>query len=112
MVIRALPSIRRSLALLLLAVFVVVGCRPDGGGASPTSAATTAVARTGEPAPTATVQPAPSDDGATAGEPRPSTTLEPAPSATPTPTPEVVGAEPKPFAMNLYRKGDFVAQYN
>lgn len=114
MVIPALPSLRRSLALLLLAALVVVGCKPDGGGASPTSAATMAVARTGEPAPTATAtgEPVPSDDGATAGEPRPSATLEPAPSAAPTPTPEVAQAERKPFAMNLYRKGDFVAQYN
>jgi len=111
MVIRVLPSLRRSLAPLLVAVLVVSGCKPDGGGASPTSAATMAVARTGEPAATATGEWAPSDDGATAGEPRPSATLEPAPSAAP-PTPEVVQAERKPFAMNLYRRGDFVAQYN
>ena len=114
MVIRALPSLRRSLALLLLAGFVVLACKPDGGGASPTSAATMAVARTGEPVPTAiaTAEPAASDDGATAGEPQPSATVEPAPNATPTPTPEAEAAERKPFAMNLYRKGDFVAQYN
>jgi hypothetical protein len=113
MVIRASP-LRRSLALLVLAALVAVGCTPDGGGASPTSAATMAVARTAEPLPTATAtaEPVPSDDGATAGEPRPSATLEPAPSAAPTPAPEVAQAERKPFAMNLYRKGDFVAQYN
>jgi hypothetical protein len=113
MVIRALP-LRRSVALLVLAALVAVGCTPDGGGASPTSAATMAVARTAEPLPTATAtaEPVPSDDGATAGEPRPSATLEPAPSAAPTPIHEVAQAERKPFAMNLYRKGDFVAQYN
>ena len=121
MVIRALPSLRRSLALLLLAAFVVVGCRPDGGGASPTSAATMAVARTGQPAPTPTGQPAATptgqpaatDDGATAGELGPSATAEPAPTSAPTPTarPAVAEADRKPFAMNLYRKGDFVAQY-
>ena len=112
MVFPALPSLRRSLALLLLAALVVVGCKPDDGGASPTSAATMAVARTVEPAPTPTVQPAPSDDGATAGEPGPSATVESAPTATPTPQPDVAEADRKPFAMNLYRKGDFVAQYN
>ena len=118
MFLRALPSLRRPLALLLLAAIVVAGCTPDGGGSSPTSGATSAVVRTGEPAPTAGAsasgQPEPSDDGATAGEPRPSAAVEPAPSATPTPTPrtEVAEAERKPFAMNLYRKGDFVAQYN
>lgn len=112
MVIPALPSHRRSIALLLLAVIVAAGCTPDGGGASPTSAATMAVARTAEPTPTPTTtgEPAPSDDGATAGEPRPSATLEPPPSATP--TPEVAQADRQPFSMNLYRKGDFVAQYN
>jgi hypothetical protein len=113
MVIPALPSLRRSLALLLLAALVVVGCKPDGGGASPTSAATMAVARTGEPAPTPTGEPAASDDGATAGEPRPSATVEPAPTADPTPTPrpEVAEADREPFEMNLFRNGDFVAQY-
>ena len=114
MVIPALPSLRRPLALLLLAALVAVACTPDRGGASPTSAATTAVVQTGEPAPTASDSPVPSDDGATAGEPRPSATAEPTPSAAqaPTPRPEVAAAERKPFAMNLYRKGDFVAQYN
>ena len=117
MIIRALPSLRRPLALLLLAAIVAAGCNPDDGGASPTSAATIAVARTGEPLTTAgasaSSQPIPSDDGATAGEPGPSAAVEPAPSAAPTPTPRpVADAERKPFAMNLFRKGDFVAQYN
>jgi hypothetical protein len=113
MVIRALPSLRRPLALLLLAVLVVVGCKPDGGGASPTSAATMAVARTGEPARARTGEPAPSDDGATAGEPGLSATVEPVPTAAPTtiPPPEVAEADREPFAMNLFRTGDFVAQY-
>jgi hypothetical protein len=38
----------------------------------------------------------------------PTPSLAPAPTAEPEPTPEV---EDGPFAMNLYRKGDFVAQY-
>ena len=113
MVIPALSSLRRPLALLLFAAIVAAGCTPDGGGATPTSEATTAVARTAVPAPTAlaTEEPAPSDDGATAGEPGPSATAEPTPTPTPTP-PEAAEVERKPFAMNLYRKGDFVAQYN
>ena len=59
--------------------------------------------------------PAPSDDGVTAGEPQPSPSLAPSPTASPSPTsppaPSVAAAEPEPFAMNLYEKGDFVAQY-
>jgi len=111
MVIRALPSLRRPLGLLLLAVMVAAGCMPDDGDASPTSAATIAVARTGEPA--RTREPAASDDGAMAGEPGASATVEPPPSAsaTPTPPPEVAEADREPFAMNLFREGDFVAQY-
>jgi hypothetical protein len=91
---------------------VVVGCTPDPGGAPPTSAATIAVARSAEPAPTLTGEPAPTDDGATAGEPEASAAVAPAPTAIPTPTPlPEAQADPKPFAMNLYRKGDYVAQY-
>jgi hypothetical protein len=113
MVIPALSSLRRSLAVLLLAAIVAAGCTPDGGRAAPTSDATTAVAPTASPTPTAvtpTEEPAPSDDGATAGEPAPSASVVPAPTATPTPTP-AAEAERKPFAMNLFRRGDFVAQY-
>ncbi|MDF2733967.1 MAG: hypothetical protein K0S97_590 [Chloroflexota bacterium] len=109
MVIPALRSLRRALAPLLFAAIVVGACTPGGDDATPTSEATTAVLRTGEPAPTATRVPAPSDDGATAGEPGPSPTVEPA--ATSSPTPEAAEVERKPYAMNLYRKGDFVAQY-
>jgi hypothetical protein len=115
MVIQPVRSLRRSLVLLFVAVIAVAACKPDGGGASPTSAATMAVAPTGVPAPTTapTGVPAPSDDGATAGEPDASATAEPAPSTRPSPgpLPDVAQADPEPFAMNLYRKGDFVAQY-
>ena len=73
-------------------------------------------ARNDDPAPTATptpsIAPAATDDGATAGEPDASTPVAPAPTATPTPKPPAESqADPKPFAMNLYRTGDFVAQY-
>ena len=119
MVIRALSPLRRTLALLLLAAIAAAGCTPGGGEPVPTSEATTAVARTAEPAPTAgasapstaTPQPAASDDGATAGEPGPSATVAPTPTPTPTPPAEAAEVERKPFAMNLFRRGDFVAQY-
>jgi hypothetical protein len=117
MAVMSLPAwsrVRRFVLLLLVVVLVAVACKP-GGDPSPTSAATTAVrtagpAPIGEPAPTG--EPAATDDGATAGEPEASTIVEPAPSAAPTPTPlPEAQADPKPFAMNLYRKGDYVAQY-
>ena len=56
-----------------------------------------------------TGEPAPSDDGATAGEPVASATVAPTPS--PSPPSPAADVEREPFAMNLYRKGDFVAQY-
>lgn len=118
----AVTASRRSrLITALLAAAVVVGaCRPGDDGA--TAAATMAL---GEPGPVAgaatpapppaastapTVVPAPSDDGATAGDP--ASTATPRATATPTaaPTPSAV-VERTPFDMNLYRKGDFVAQY-
>ena len=98
MVFPALSSLRRPLALLLFAAIVAAGCTPDGGGATPTSEATTAVARTAEPAPTAlaTEEPAPSDDGATAGEPDPSATVgaDPDPDPDPDPRPPRLSASP------------------
>ena len=114
MVIPALSSLRRPLALLLVAAIVAAGCTPDGGGATPTSEATTAVARTGEPAPTATCDRGAGTEPTTAPRPASQTRARPSsptPTPTPTPRPEAAEAERKPFAMNLYRKGDFVAQY-
>jgi hypothetical protein len=113
MVLRVLSSLRRNLPLLLLVVLATAACQPGGNDASPTSAATIAVAPTADTEPAQTAEPAPSGDGATAGEPEASAIVEPVPSArpTPTPTPEVAKTDPEPFAMNLYRKGDYVAQY-
>jgi hypothetical protein len=117
MVTRAFSPRLRPVVLLLAAVVVAAACKPDG---APTPAATIAVVQTGSPAatgavptPARTVEPAPSGDGTTAGEPPPSATLEPPPaaSATPIPPSEAAPADPEPFAMNLYRKGDYVAQY-
>ena len=106
---RATTSGRLSLSLLLLAVIVAAGCMPAAGAASPAPTATGEAART--------AQPVPSDDGVTAGEaPLASASTEasssPVPvraSSAPSKAPPVAAAEP--FAMNLYRKGDFVAQY-
>ena len=116
---RPVHGTRRTVSPLLLfglvAVLVAGGLHAGRDGA-PTAAATTAVARTGEPArtgqpaPSPTGEPAPTDDGATAGEPggqrdrRADTQPDPDPR-------RAAEADPKPFAMNLYRKGDFVAQY-
>jgi hypothetical protein len=117
MVTRAFSPRLRPVVLLLAAVVVTAACKPDG---APTPAATIAVVQTGSsaatgavPTPARTVEPAPSGDGTTAGEPPASATLEPAPAASAThePTSEAAPADPEPFAMNLYRKGDYVAQY-
>jgi hypothetical protein len=117
MVTRASSPRLRPFVLLLAAVLLAAACKPDG---APTPAATVAAVQTGSPAatgalptPARTAEPAPTGDGATAGEPEATAALEPAPtsSATPTPVPEAAQADPEPFAMNLYRKGDYVAQY-
>jgi hypothetical protein len=83
----------------LVVVLVVVGCAPSAGSPS--------------------ASPTPLGDGITAGGPQPtrsappspSGTIAPAPSPTVAPSPTPVPPEPEPFAMNLYAKGDYVAQY-
>jgi hypothetical protein len=108
-------SLRRFASIIVVAVVVAAGCDPGGRDASPTSAATIAAVPPVEssPTPAPTGVPAPIDDGTTAGEPEASATLEPAATASPTaaPVPDVVQPDPEPFAMNLYRRGDYVAQY-
>ena len=94
----------RAILVLLAAAFVAGGCIPSAGKPSPPPAAV----------PVVPTEPAASDDGVTAGEPQLRPSAAPsaqAPTATPTPTPDDPQADPEPFAMNLYRKGDFVAQY-
>lgn len=54
MVVPALLSQRRVVPLLFLTILAVAACRPGDGGPSPTSAATMAVTRTGNPVRTAT----------------------------------------------------------
>ena len=97
--------LHRAILLLLAATVVAGGCVPSAANPSPTPAAVPVVPST---------EPAASQDGVTAGEPQPSPSAAPpvpAPTATPTPPPDIQQADPEPFAMNLYRKGDFVAQY-
>jgi hypothetical protein len=101
------PARRFSLASIVLAMAFTAGCVPSAAAPTDVPSATAA--------PTPTVAPTASDDGITAGEPHPSpsVTLEPTPAptrtavASPTPAPP----EPEPFAMNLYKNGDYVAQY-
>lgn len=105
----------RAVPVLLLAALFVGACLPGGSTPVPSPLATTAVT--------------PTDDalGGPPAQPRaPVATAIPTPAATPTPTPlptstpasptsstppQVAEADPEPFDMNLYRKGDFVAQY-
>ncbi|HET9344090.1 MAG TPA: hypothetical protein VFO05_00195 [Candidatus Limnocylindrales bacterium] len=92
---------------ILLAIALAAGCAPSA--AAPSDVAPPTITRS----PDAT--PVPSDEGVTAGEPHASTALDPtptvAPSPSPTPVPSAQAAKPEPFAMNLYRRGDYVAQY-
>jgi hypothetical protein len=100
----AVPRPASPLRLLLclgLIAAISFGCAPATAVPSPIAAA--------PPVETAPVAMQPAD--ITAGEPEPSPTVAPTPpSATAAPT-VAPSAEPEPFAMNLYAKGDFVAQY-
>ena len=97
---------------LLVVVLVVVGCAPSALGQSGVDSDSAAA---GSPS----TSPTPFGDGITAGGPRPTPSATPSrsPTIAPTPSPTVVRSlgpvpqEPEPFAMNLYAKGDYVAQY-
>jgi len=103
----------------LLAAALIAGCAGPGEpvalAADPTPAAASATPPsedeqgpgTAEPAtPAATERVTLSNP--TFGPPAPSPAPSPEPTHEPEPTPEI---EDGPFAMNLFRKGDFVAQY-
>ena len=104
------PAPRRPTATLvaLLLALAVAGCGAavsadaEGGGSSAPIPSLGAVQSIGLPSPSA------SGSTAVAADPSPSAiaTAKPLPSATATPEPRR-----KPFAMNLYRRGDYVAQY-
>jgi hypothetical protein len=64
-----------------------------------------------QPVATLAARPLPPSSSSSASEPSASSSTATA-DATPTPTPTATGTTlAKPFAMNLYRRGDFVAQY-
>lgn len=99
---------RRTATLILLAAAVMLSaCTP--GGATPTPAVTSAVTPSDDALGVApSVAPAPTS--IPSADPTPST-----PATTPVPPtsapPQIAEADPEPFAMNLYRRNDFVAQY-
>lgn len=120
----------RMLAPFLIAAVVLGACSPPVTPSTPGPSRAIAVAPTQAPStaiPTAPESPGPSADSVTGGESAlPDATSppagEPAASSSPTPEPDPTARpstairpeaaqDPDPFAMNLYRKGDFVAQY-
>ena len=120
----AFPAGRRS-SLILIAIFVFAACSPTANTTEPVPSGADAAALEITPRPSPSTSgdgPEPSGDSVTGGQataipstaPTASPTATPKPEATPQaslePTP-VAASELDPFAMNLYRKGDFVAQY-
>lgn len=112
----------RVLPVLLLAVVLVGACAdPVTGGRgaelrsgetatgptmAPTTAPTSAAVVSPVPPPTPGLTPSP--------EPSPATSASPEPTPEPTPEPQAGQAatkQLKPYALNLYRRGDYVAQY-
>jgi hypothetical protein len=88
---------------------------PAAIAAAPTTSAAPGPSASGAP----TASPGPGGDSVTGGEFGTSASSAPASAsappavaeARPTATPRPAAAAAKPFALNLYRKGDFVAQY-
>ncbi len=113
------PTFQRVALLLLGAILATAACMPGAGTPPPQPASTSAsgpgssgpVAAAASPsaAPTGTpVRATPRPSTAPPATPPPTTT--PAPSATPAEG-DTAGPVAEPYDMNLYRKGDFVAQY-
>jgi hypothetical protein len=131
------PAFRpnRLLVPLLIAAFVLAACSPRVDQATPSpspSDAGSPSAAAAAAVPEVSASPAPGGDAVTGGESTAnaspsatsSATSTPEPTPTPTPTPAPTPSsdpsatprpaadnDPDPFDMNLYRKGDFVAQY-
>jgi hypothetical protein len=134
------PAFRpgRLLVPLLIAAFVLAACSPRVESAAPSPSASDVASLSSSPSapasaavPEASGAPAPGGDSVTGGEstpsaspstssatPTPDPTPAPAPAASPDPTDDppvtprpVAANDAEPFDMNLYRKGDFVAQY-
>ena len=101
------PANRPARLLATLLSILVTACAPAVVSPAPASPAASA-------SPTASGLP-PAGDAVTGGEPQsspgaPSPTPTPAPTPTPTPRPKPA-EDLEPFDMNLYRRGDYVAQY-
>ncbi len=118
MISRELPFGHRQLVMLVLVAVAAAGCMQ--GGRDGASGSTGADSGFISAAPTSSAPRAAAEVGDTTGESGPVATVEPANPATlepvgaPAVTSDVAAvaeAAPEPFAMNLYRKGDFVRQY-
>lgn len=107
-----------AVGVALVASLLVGACMPGGSTASPAPGSTSATA----PSPVIAAAPATPrpeiaapETAAPTIEPSIEPTRAPTPAASPvgpaTPPPAIAEADPQPFAMNLYRSGDFVAQY-
>ncbi|NUT72867.1 hypothetical protein [Pseudarthrobacter sp. C4D7] len=111
----------RIVAWLLALAGALAGCTPGvaGGPASPVAAAappaataaasaTTAAGAAGSPVAGAAGSPGGAADAVAAADAAPA----PVPTAAPAPAPAAAPAPvPQPFALNLFREGDFVPQY-
>ena len=120
----AFPAGRRSF-LILIAILVFAACSPTADPATEQPRGTAAGAPATTPGSSTSPDPVePSGDNVTGGQataaPPTTPTARPAPTPAPTPEPEATPAptsgpdataNAEPFAMNLYRQGDFVAQY-
>src|SRR5215207_9878540 len=119
---RRAPGMLTALSGLLALAFVVGACSPGGTTPTPSPDQTSAAAPSSDalgglpPAspgamvtPPAAVTAAPATPVPTPVTPPPAVTGSPA--VTPPPAIAEPEPEPEPFEMNLYRRGDFVAQH-
>ena len=98
---------------LVLSALIVAACGLTDGDAF-AAAPSDPPARIAAPSTAAPATPTPTSIPSTPSpvpDPSPAVTPTPAPTATPAPATQVPAAKLRSFAMNLYRKGDFVPQY-
>lgn len=99
-----------AIPVLLLTAILVGACLP--GGASPAaSPATTSAAAPSLDALGGVSSPRPTSPASAPTAPVTSPLASASAAPPPTPAPQIAEADPEPFDMNLYRSGDFVAQY-
>lgn len=106
------PALLRFVAILVTACLVAScgsGTSQDVPTAAGTSPVVGAAGPTGTADPAAAVEPTPTPGERSPGPAATSPSAAPSPTTTATPPPPK--ADPKPFAMNLYGKGDYVAQF-